>query len=141
MHDIGRIALAAIQPEEYARFLQSGQKNQCEALNREREIFGVDHCELGRLLVIDWNLPRQFVDITSRHHETTDGSKMSDVLDVVRFSCRMADAIGFGAAPSFESCYKELLNEISKWGATLFPASPEELAFRIATKVSSIESA
>ena len=53
----------------------------------------------------------------------------------------MADTIGFSAAPSLKCCsYKKLTNEVPERVRDLLPMEPEELAFRIATKINSIES-
>ena len=141
MHDIGRVALARIHPEEYEEFLQSGPGDLSETLNRERELFTLDHCELGKRLVVSWNLPSHFIDITSRHHAQREGVGKPDLFGLIRSSCRMADAIGFSAAFPVENCYEELRREFARWGCGLFPAAPEDLFVRIATKINSIEGA
>lgn len=139
MHDIGRLVLAAAQPAEYAKFLQNGEGGYGEALNREKEIFGVDHCELGRQLVTDWKLPHLFVDVTSRHHTAAEAVGDSGALAVVRFACKVASAIGFAAAPSFRFSYQKLLDELPE-RPDLVPARFEELALWISRKINSIES-
>ena len=140
MHDIGRVVLAIMQPEEYAKFLESGQKNQQMALIEEKELFGLDHCEVGLQLIIGWELPGDFVEVVSRHHTASGGVWESKILDAVSFSCRVADAIGFAVAPSLPFSYQELLDDLPKQKADLFPAQPEELALQISRKISAIES-
>ncbi len=139
MHDLGRVVLAAAAPEEYANLLSS-VGSQAEALKREKELFGLDHCELGRKLVIDWNLPHVFADVTSRHHTAENGVEDSEALAVVRFACKVADAIGFAAAPSFAVSYQELLDDLPKQRPDLLPTKLEELALWISTKILAIES-
>jgi putative nucleotidyltransferase with HDIG domain len=141
MHDIGRVALALIQPERYASFLQDVQGVPLEALQRERGLFEIDHCEAGRHLAADWKLPNQFLNVISSHHGARETGGVFDLLAVIRLSCRMADTIGFSASPSIQcSGYKELTNSLSERVRSLLPAEPEELALRIATKINSIES-
>ncbi|MGA2961049.1 MAG: HDOD domain-containing protein [Candidatus Korobacteraceae bacterium] len=140
MHDIGRAALAVIQPGRYANFLQSVQEEPFEVLQREHEMFELDHCEAGRRLAVDWKLPNQFLNIISRHHGAHEGGAF-DLLAVIRLACRMADTIGFAAAPSLKACsYQRLMSEFPTRVRELLPQEPEDLAFRIATKVNSIES-
>lgn len=139
MHDIGRVVLAVAAPDEYAKLLQSGIESQEEALKREKELFGVDHCELGRKLAIDWKLPSIFIEVTSRHHSAPDDVVQSEALAVVHFACKVADAIGFGAAPSFQCSYQDLLNGLPKQRPDLVPAKLEELAVWIGKKISAIE--
>jgi len=141
MHDIGRAALAVIQPGRYAAFLQSIQEASWEVLQRERELFEIDHCEAGRRLAVDWKLPNQFLNIISRHHADQEASSAFDLIAVIRLACNMADTIGFSASPSLKCCsYEKLTNEAPARVRDLLPLEAEELTFRIATKVNSIES-
>jgi HD-like signal output (HDOD) protein len=112
-----------------------------QVLRRERELFELDHCEAGRRLAVDWKLPNPFLNIISRHHGDQEAGGAFDLLAVIRLACSMADTIGFSAAPSLKCCsYKKLTNEVPARVRDLLPLEPEELAFRIATKVNSIES-
>jgi len=141
MHDIGRAALAVIQPGRYADFLQSIQEEPLQVLRREHELFELDHCEAGRRLAVDWKLPISFLNSISRHHADQEAGNAFDLLAVIRLACSMADTIGFSAAPSLKCCsYKKLTNEVPAWVRDLLPIEPEELAFRIAAKINSIES-
>ena len=47
LHDIGRIALAVIQPKEYSNLLGTHQGTPGSILEGERQLFGWDHCETG----------------------------------------------------------------------------------------------
>jgi putative nucleotidyltransferase with HDIG domain len=141
MHDIGRAALAVIQPRRYASFLQSIQEESSEVLRREQELFELDHCEAGRRLAVDWKLPEQFLNIIARHHAARQDGSPFDLLALIHLACRMADTIGFAATPSLKcSSYKELTSELPERVRDLLPLEPEELAFRIAAKINSIES-
>jgi len=51
MHDIGRIAMAAAQPNTFARVIAERADQPHDLLQRERELYGVDHCQAGRSLV------------------------------------------------------------------------------------------
>lgn len=139
MHDIGRIGLAVFQPEAYAAFLDGTQADSAEVLTRERELFEVDHCEAGARLAAHWGLPSEFVEIACRHHEHEEGRRL-DLLAVIRFSCRMANVIGFSAVrPATPTNYKELVGELPPREGALFPGDSETLAIKVATKINSIE--
>lgn len=58
IHDIGRLALAVMQPDSYNQLFQNTTGTPESVLQKERESFGADHCEAGRLLTTSWNLPR-----------------------------------------------------------------------------------
>jgi len=140
IHDIGRIALAVAQPAQYGNFLNEDQENPLAALGREREWFEVDHCEMGRCLVHEWNLPDEFLDITSRHHvqETRDPF---DRLALVASACMIADAIGFAAVRlSTPLNYQEIISALPERTRSHFPADADELRSRIDAKIKSIVS-
>ncbi len=141
MHDIGRAALAVIEPRRYAAFLESVAADPSEVLQRERESFAFDHCEAGRRLAVDWKLPQEFLDIISRHHDDQENGGAFNLLAIIRLSCRLADTIGFTAIPSLKrGSYQELTSALPEWLRDLLPDDPDDLAFRIANKINSIES-
>jgi putative nucleotidyltransferase with HDIG domain len=141
MHDIGRAALAFIEPRRYAAFLEGVAAEPSEVLQKERESFGFDHCEAGRRLAVDWKLPQEFLEIISRHHADQENGGPFNLLAVIRLSCRLADTIGFTAIPSLKrGSYQELTSTLPERVRDLLPAEPDDLAFRIANKINSIES-
>jgi putative nucleotidyltransferase with HDIG domain len=141
IHDIGRFGLAVAYPERYASFLARTVDGPAAVLERERELFGINHCEAGRSLVLRWNLPKEFVRVTSEHHQRATGGTF-DLVAVVRASCMMADALGFEVVlPREPRNYKELLAELPERHRSLLSRDAEELSFRIAEKINSLESA
>ena len=95
MHDIGRMALAVVRQKEYANLLETYNGTPLSFLEREREVFGTDHCEIGRKLVVDWRLPEDFEPIVAEHHVPRHANSQWGMVDLVNVSCRMADAAGF----------------------------------------------
>jgi HD-like signal output (HDOD) protein len=141
VHDIGRFGLAVAYPERYASFLARTIDGPSAVLERERELFGINHCEAGRSLVLRWNLPKEFIRVTSEHHQRATGGPF-DLVAVIRASCMMADALGFEVVlPREPRNYKELLAELPESHRNLLSRDTEDLSFRIAEKINSLESA
>ena len=140
LHDIGRVALATINPKIYADLIERVTASpSCDVLKCERESFGIDHCCAGRLLVTAWKLPEEFIEITSRHHEPL--THQENATEVVRLSCMLADALGFAAAPHGSiRGYEEVLAEFPESVRKHFPGN-EELASEIAKEITVIEAA
>jgi putative nucleotidyltransferase with HDIG domain len=139
VHDLGRLALAIVHCNSYGEFVKSSEGSPCDVLVRERELFGIDHCEAGRALMTSWNLPQELIAVAAHHHGPRNGSKF-DTLAAVRFSCMMSDTLGFHVARSIHTrTYQELLEELPAAERKQFPAEAEELASRIAGKIKSIE--
>jgi putative nucleotidyltransferase with HDIG domain len=139
LHDIGRLALAAMQPDRYSSLLQSTQESSAAIMQHERELFGIDHCKAGELMIAAWNLPEEFTDIIARHHEVS-GSESFNPLALVCLSCRMTDALGFEFIPRTDCpVYEELLRELRDHKRSSMASQPE-FARRIEEKMASIES-
>jgi len=140
MHDVGLLGLIATYPQEYTEFLIKTESEPCDALAGERDLFGVDHCQAGQLLVTRWNLPKIFAEVTLRHHDPPLAGEPA-ILTVVRRSCRMADTLGFGIVqPIHPLSYEEILKDLPDRERNRFPNESEVLAQRIAGKINSIES-
>ncbi len=141
MHDIGRLALAAERPKEYADILGTYMGSSASMLANERQFFGKDHCEIGRQLIADWKLPEDFVPIVAEHHELRDKASPWDMTRLINVACRMADAAGFGA---FCACqappFADLLEELPARERKLFHRDVETLAFEVSKKISAVES-
>jgi HD-like signal output (HDOD) protein len=141
LHDIGRMALAILQPTAYAELLEKHCGSSASLLAAERELFGWDHCETGRRLVVDWNLPADFEAVVADHLSArrTDGAWNTG--ELVKVSCAMASAIGFAAFPGCEAAaYSDLLNQLPARERRVFQVSAETLQTEVAEAIAAIES-
>jgi len=93
LHDIGRLALLTCYPVEYNNLFVVARENDFDELECEWELFDVDHCAAGAWLARHWNLPEDFVEAISRHHdaEPIDAS----LLSIVTAAHHVANRIGF----------------------------------------------
>ncbi len=141
IHDIGRLALAVIRPKEYSLPLGAHSGSPASILNAERELFGWDHCEAGRQLIVDWKLPSEFEAIVGDHHAPREKDGPWGMADLINVSCRMADTAGFAAFPGCEvTPFPDLLDELPARERRLFHVTIEPLAFEIAKKINAVES-
>jgi HD-like signal output (HDOD) protein len=106
LHDIGRLGLLKTYGKEMASILKGQHASTQEVLEAEREALHVDHARAGSWLVDHWCLPQDFSEICEHHHDAANETD-SEILQLVKAACRMADAIGFPAVkcqrqPSFE---------------------------------------
>jgi putative nucleotidyltransferase with HDIG domain len=141
LHDVGRVALAVIQPKGYAALLEKHHGTSASMLLAEREMFGLDHCEVGRQLIADWKLPKSFEAVVADHHSDLRSGSAWNLLALVRLSCAMASAVGF--AP-FSGCaaakLPELLRDLPAPERTFFHPDAETLKGEIARSILAIES-
>lgn len=142
LHDIGRFALSVLRPQEYAQLLESHSGSPCSLLAGERDLFGWDHCEVGAQLIADWNLPSEFVSSVSDHHALRRHDGSWNLTELVKVSCKFADAAGY---PAFGGCgvvpYMDLLDELPARERRLFHPVVESLAAELQTAIQAVENA
>jgi len=134
LHDIGRAAMLTASPQPYAQLVATQVDEPRDLLPRERELFGVDHCEAGASLVRAWDLSTAFLEITANHHDPARRS--FGTASVIAPSCALADALGFAlekyqVAPS----YSDLLDAFSVAARNRFPPEAEALTAEIANEI------
>lgn len=139
VHDIGRLALATIEPVAYKKLMAEAEEKSIDILAREEDLFGVDHPEAGKWLAEQWNLPKLFADVAALHHsEPAPGEP--DMVGVVRVACRLADCIGFPAVCSHRPAeLHEILRALPRSAASRLNLDHEQLAAMVETKIKSVE--
>jgi putative nucleotidyltransferase with HDIG domain len=141
LHDVGRVALAVIQPKGYAALLDKHHGPAASMLLAEREMFGLDHCEAGRQLIADWKLPKSFEAVVADHHSALRSDSAWNLAALVKVSCAIASAIGFAAFAGYTAAkYSELLGELPAQEQNLFHPDAETLTGEIARSIHAIES-
>ena len=66
--DFSLPVLFAVARKEYMKVLQRTDLDACQQLMKERELFRMDHTEVGRMLAQKMELPDLFVDAVAFHH-------------------------------------------------------------------------
>ena len=141
MHDIGRLALAVLRPAAYAALLSSHAGSAASILPLETELFGCDHCQAGRHLVADWNLPPTFDTVASAHHSPRRDDGVWSMDELIKLSCRLADATGFPAFPGCEiTPFSDLREELPARERSVFHSELETLTQEVASRIKAVES-
>jgi len=139
LHDIGRLALSVVEPVAYTELIHETDEGPVDVPSRERELFGLDHCEAGRWLAQQWKIPAHFAEVAERHHEPVRPGKI-DILATVQLGCQLAGALGFDAVrrprpPRFE----EILDQLPRAALQRFDTDQDRLMLKVATKINSID--
>ncbi len=108
LHDVGIIYLLHYHPEQYREVLAK-QKKGVRLIDAERELFGIDHCEIGKHLADNWNLPGAISEAISGHHE--GGSDADN--DVLSNIVRLAVLLTMDRFSDFEQDLETRLNKIT----------------------------
>jgi HD-like signal output (HDOD) protein len=102
MHDIGRLGLLSAEPKQYPLLLSTTSGANSDLLAAERSAFKVDHCEAGFWLTKTWGLPEEFWAVCAEHHLEKNKTR-TQISDLVRLACALAQALGHKAAPKIDS--------------------------------------
>jgi len=77
LHDVGKVALATLFPDERSAVLASSAFSDREL---ERGLFGVNHVEVGAALATHWRLPTFVAEVIRYHHEPAAGPALARVV-------------------------------------------------------------
>lgn len=65
--DIGMLAMSQLETEAYIE-IATEPDHTIDLVQREREVFGFDHMEVSRRLMMRWQLPPELIDAVGNHH-------------------------------------------------------------------------
>jgi len=140
MHDIGRLALLVAYPHEYERIIRGAAEQSLDILDFERQEFGLDHAEAGRILSERWGLPLELGVIAGRHHDPTEGSEL-DLLRIVHVACRLAEILGYDIVHALvPQDVDTVLAELPARARARLKKSPAELCMKVEQRILEFDS-
>jgi putative nucleotidyltransferase with HDIG domain len=72
LHDIGKIPLNAISPEEYIHTIEIADNEHKSLFIAENENLGINHCITGGMIAAAWKFDSPVSDVISFHHSMGD---------------------------------------------------------------------
>ena len=110
LHDLGRVALAEVVPERYARV--NADLVGADLIAAEEEVFGVAHPEAGYELACHWGLPEDIAEAIRFHHTPQHAAKGKAMVAMVAIANIMAEVYRPGSdeaqEPNFDECRDSL---------------------------------
>lgn len=73
LHDIGQLWMAKFHPLEFQQVRMAVSAGTIPINDAERQYFGIDHCDIGRILAEHWGLPEAIVRGIYHHHDPEAG--------------------------------------------------------------------
>lgn len=99
LHDLGKIPLNDLFPEEYERLLAATARNGLCLHRQEREALGVDHGQVGKMIARKWQLGSEQEDCLAQHHDPAGAGADSALLaSTVGLANLLAMEFGIGSA-------------------------------------------
>lgn len=96
MHDLGKVVLDDHLPDEYTEVVRQAATRNCRIETVEKEVFKLDHCEVGGIVAEMWNLPEVVVKAIKEHHKPIGNTMRSSLSDYVAMGNSFAKCLGLG---------------------------------------------
>ncbi len=101
LHDIGKIVLAALSPNDFDEILQIAEKRQCSTSPVEVELLGLDHASLGGWYLQQQGMPTVLFEPVTRHHTWNLAGNRQDLACIVNLADQMAHSRKIGRSGSY----------------------------------------
>lgn len=96
LHDIGKIVLGTFIEVDAVPIMQMAFHEHVAFDEAERRILGIDHAEVGALLLDRWNIPEPIVEAVRWHHEPERYKDDTKVVDLVHAANIISLMAGIG---------------------------------------------
>lgn len=83
LHDIGKLLFFEYESEEYENVFNIVEQKGCSISEAEKEVFGIDHSYIGKLLAEKWKLPISIQNAIAYHHSGMIGTKHDSLVAAV----------------------------------------------------------
>jgi len=98
LHDLGIIVNFWIIPKEFGTTFETARSEQIPLHEAELRVFGMTHCDSGRILAERWDLTPDLVNVVTYHHDPAAAPDHKSLVALVNLSdllCRIG-GIGHG---------------------------------------------
>lgn len=96
LSDIGKIVLGSFLEVDAQPIVQLAGGEGLSFEVAERQVLGIDHAEVGALLLEAWNVPRNIIDVVRWHHEPDRFPGDPYVVDLVHAAIHLSVGFGLG---------------------------------------------
>jgi HD-like signal output (HDOD) protein len=93
LHGIGQLALFEDAPHDYPNLVERAYAEGMDLLDRERDVFHIDHPALAGLILESWGLPDKLCEAVAKHHDLAAETGLTVALQT---GCAAAEHVGFG---------------------------------------------
>jgi HD-like signal output (HDOD) protein len=98
VHDIGRLILFKKRPHEAEEALTISRSDEQPLYQAEQKVLGFDHAEIGRSLLLMWNIPPVLQEIVAFHHNPGGAVSHKVEAAVIHVADIIAHGMQFGTS-------------------------------------------
>ena len=115
LHDIGKIPLNELFEESYMKVIRTADLKKAMLLDMEREIIGITHTEVGKMIAEKWNLTEETLECLLRHHDPNMSSEQTYKLVASVYAANIycnENQVGFSGSRHTKSIEEHILTSI-----------------------------
>lgn len=102
LHDFGLLIEEQVRQEDFHRICSSC-KSTSGLVEMEQQTFATDHCEIGNIMTLDWNMPVTIQEAIRDHHCILNDIKPSSLTGILQISEYIATQLEFSTLPNVET--------------------------------------
>jgi putative nucleotidyltransferase with HDIG domain len=95
LHDVGKLILGDFVKEDLKK-IESMALEGMPFQEAERQVFGLDHAEIGAEILKNWSLPPKIVNAVRWHHDPDSADEVDTLVDIVHVANVLCLMIGIG---------------------------------------------
>jgi putative nucleotidyltransferase with HDIG domain len=95
LHDVGKLILGDFVKDDLKK-IESMELEDISFQEAERQVFGMDHAEVGAKILKNWSLPPKIVSAVRWHHDPDSADEVCPMIDVVHVANVLCLMIGIG---------------------------------------------
>lgn len=103
MHDLGKIPMSSQFPEVYDRILENRDTESHDICLKETQLLGLNHCDVGQMIVEKWDLGEDIAAAFTRHHHIRRHLETSDrigwIIEMADIFAHLTDPAETGQDP------------------------------------------
>lgn len=90
LHDIGYLPLRMVAREQQKTFDELSAIDWRDRIELERDIFGLDHCQIGHWMAKSWQFSESLIDAVRHHHDPSKAEKdphLAEIVSAAEYHC------------------------------------------------------
>ncbi|MFZ5807450.1 MAG: HDOD domain-containing protein [Verrucomicrobiota bacterium] len=100
LHDIGKLVLAYLSPQDFEKVLSKAKQRQCDTSSVEFDLLGIDHASLGAWYLQQQGLPSSVFEPVRLHHSWQVDSEKGLYACLIALADQFAHALRMGQSGS-----------------------------------------
>lgn len=95
LHDIGKRFLSTFVADDFDKIVKKVEKEKCSFVEAEKEFLGMDHAELGGVILEKWEFGQPLIDAVKEHHNSK-ALEMEPLTALIALSNSLVISMGIG---------------------------------------------